>query len=76
VRLFAAGAGPKGVAAGVAGCRAAAGDARLGGPTDRGAPTLGGPTLPGPALDFGASMLAGAGEIGDNPGLVLDPGKE
>ena len=30
-------------------------------------PTLGGPTLPGPALDFGASMLAGAGEIGDNP---------
>lgn len=49
-----------------------AGEARLGGPTERGAgPTLGGPTLPGPAFDFGAVSSEGAGEIGDKPGLIF-----
>ena len=41
---------------GVAAILCAAGEARLGGPTERG-PTLGGPTLPGPVLDLGASRL-------------------
>jgi hypothetical protein len=49
-----------------------AGEARLGGPTERGGPTLGGPTLPGPALDLGPVLSRdGAGEMGDKPGLTL-----
>ena len=49
-----------------------AGDARLGGPTERG-PTLGGPTLPGPAFDLGAVSSEAAGEMGDKPGFMPPP---